>query len=115
MFDLEIRDKIAVITGGSDGLGRATAKLMALNGVKVVISGRRLEYLNDVAEKLSAETGGTVKAVQSDVCVAEDCNRLVSETVNHFGGIDISPVILILGLIFLQMVLSNLHRALITG
>ena len=47
--------------------------------------------------------------------ITEPALRPIRRVIPNFGGIDISPVILILGLIFLQMVLSNLHRALITG
>ena len=47
--------------------------------------------------------------------ITEPALRSIRRVIPNFGGIDISPVILILGLIFLQMVLSNLHRALITG
>ncbi len=47
--------------------------------------------------------------------ITEPALRPIRRVIPNFGGIDISPVILILGLIFLQMVLSNLHRALITN
>ena len=89
MFDLGLRDKVAIVTGGSDGLGRATAQRLASEGVKVVICGRREDYLRQAAGDLSDETGGMVHPVNADVTDAEDCARLVAETEAQFGGIDI--------------------------
>jgi len=89
MIDYGLAGKTAIVTGGSDGLGRATAKLLAAEGANVVICGRRADHLNDAANALSAETGGTVKAVQADVSTAAACSNLVAETVSAFGGVDI--------------------------
>ena len=49
MFDLGLRDKVAIVTGGSDGLGCATAQRLASEGAKVVICGRREDYLRQAA------------------------------------------------------------------
>ena len=54
MIDYGLTDKVAIVTGGSDGLGRATAKLLAAEGVKVVICGRREDYLKDAAKNAFA-------------------------------------------------------------
>ena len=89
MLDLGLDGKIAIITGGSDGLGRATAYRMASEGAKVVICGRRAEHLEQNAEALRNETGGTVLGVRADVCNADDCTNLIVETVKAFGGVDI--------------------------
>lgn len=89
MFDLGLTGKKALITGGSDGLGRATAARLAREGAAVVICGRRADYLSDAAAALSAETGGTVHAVTADVSKAEDCARLIDETGRLLGGLDI--------------------------
>lgn len=88
-MDLGLEGKIALVTGGSDGLGRATAHRLAAEGANVVICGRREDYLKQVAEELDAETTGEVVAVRADVSVAEDCENLVRETVKRFGGLDI--------------------------
>lgn len=88
-MDLGLEGKIAVVTGGSDGLGRATAHRLATEGANVVICGRREDYLAQVAEELNAETKGEVVAVRADVSVAEDCENLIRETVKRFGGLDI--------------------------
>jgi len=88
-MDLGLDGKIAIVTGGSDGLGRATAHRLAAEGANVVICGRREDYLAQVAEELNAETKGEIVAVRADVSVAEDCENLVRETVKRFGGLDI--------------------------
>ena len=89
MFDLEITGKKALITGGSDGLGRATAVRLAAEGAEVVICGRRADYLLAAATDIAAETGGQVHAVAADVSKAEDCARLMNETQARLGGLDI--------------------------
>ncbi len=89
MFRLGLEDKVAIITGGSDGLGRASAALLAAEGARVVICGRRKDHVEAVAKQLSAETGGAVLGVQADVTQLADCEALVSRTVEEFGGIDI--------------------------
>ena len=89
MFDLGLTGKRALVTGGSDGLGRATAHRLASEGARVVICGRRPDYLTAQAEAMAAETGGEVHAVQADVSRAEDCARLMDETTRLLGGLDI--------------------------
>ena len=89
MLDLGLDGKIAIITGGSDGLGRATAYRMASEGAKVVICGRRAEHLEQNAAALRNETGGAVLGVRADVCNVDDCTNLIVETVKAFGGVDI--------------------------
>ena len=89
MIDFGLRDKIAIVTGGSDGLGRATAEFFAREGAKVVICGRRVDHLKEAAKALSDTTGGDVRAVPADVSKADDCKNLVAETLKAFGGVDI--------------------------
>lgn len=89
MFDLELTGKVAVVTGGSDGLGRATAVRLAREGALVAICGRRADYLTEAAAQIADETGGTILPVTADVASAEDCTRLIGRTVEEFGGIDI--------------------------
>lgn len=89
MFDLGLDGRVALITGGSDGLGRATATRLAGEGCKVMICGRRADYLNDAAAAIAAQTGGAVAAHRADVAVAADIESLVAATVAEFGGIDI--------------------------
>ena len=89
MFDLGLSGRIALITGGSDGLGRATATRLAAEGSKVVICGRRADYLEDAAAAIRDETGGEVVAHRADVSDAADIEALVDATVDRFGGLDI--------------------------
>ena len=89
MFDMELNGKKAIVTGGSDGLGRATAHRLAQEGAEVVICGRRGEYLIEAADQLARETGGTVYAVQADVSKAEDCAALMERSLEKLGGLDI--------------------------
>src|SRR5258706_8888474 len=87
-MDLELKDKVAIVTGGTQGIGRATAIRLAREGARVVIAARGRERLDAVASEIRA-SGGTVAAVQADVGRTEDCERLVAEALKAFGRIDI--------------------------
>ncbi len=87
-MDLELKNKVAIVTGGSQGIGRATALRLAEEGAGVVIAARGRERLDQVALEIRAG-GGRVAAVQADVSRAEDCARLVAEAVKAFGRLDI--------------------------
>lgn len=87
-MELGLEGKIAIITGGSEGIGRAAAVGLAREGAQVVIGARRPEPLNEAAE-LIRQVGGEPLAVSMDVTSDEDCQRLVAETVDQFGGVDI--------------------------
>jgi short-subunit dehydrogenase len=81
----KLNGKVAVITGGNSGIGLATAKLLAKEGAKVVITGRRQSDL-DAAVK---EIGVNATAVQGDVTKIDDLDRLYAEVKQKFGHIDI--------------------------
>jgi 3-oxoacyl-[acyl-carrier protein] reductase len=87
-MDLELKDKVAIVTGGTQGIGRATAMRLAKEGARVVIAARGRERLDAVAAEIRA-SGGAVAAVQADVGKPADCERLVAEVVKAFGRIDI--------------------------
>jgi len=89
MIDYELKGKIAIVTGGSDGLGRATAKKLAQEGANVIICARREKNLMDAAKSISEETSGSVIGIQADVTSKNDCSMLINETIHHFGSIDI--------------------------
>ena len=80
--------KVAVITGGNGGVGEAIAKLFAGEGATVVISARRIEPLQAVADFISSK-GGTVLSVPTDISKPEDVANLITKTIEHFGKIDI--------------------------
>ncbi len=81
----KLRNKVAVITGGSSGIGLATAKEFINNGARVVIFGRGKQALEEAVKEL----GSNSFAVQGDVCKLSDLDKLFSETKSKFGGIDV--------------------------
>lgn len=89
MFDLGLTGRTALITGGSDGLGRATAHRLAVEGARVAICARRADHLGEVAAEIARETGGTVVPIAADVSKAADCAVMIERTTAEFGGLDI--------------------------
>ena len=85
---MKLKDKIAIITGGGTGIGRATAILFAKEGAKVVIVGRRLEPLVETIDLIKM-TGGIGFYFQGDVSKSNDVQKIVSETVQLYNKIDI--------------------------
>jgi len=81
----KLKNKVAVITGGSSGIGLATAKEFINNGARVVIFGRGKQALEEAVKGL----GSNSFAVQGDVCKLSDLDKLFSETKSRFGGIDV--------------------------
>ncbi len=82
------RDKVAIITGSSRGIGRATALEIARHGATVVLNGRNRERLEQ-ARRSMEEAGYRVLAVAGDVSSVEESERIIAETVKAFGRIDI--------------------------
>lgn len=80
--------KVAVITGGSQGIGLALARAYAREGAAVVISSRREDAIQKAAQDLRAG-GAKVVGVQADVAKREDAQRTIAAAVEHFGRIDI--------------------------
>jgi NAD(P)-dependent dehydrogenase (short-subunit alcohol dehydrogenase family) len=88
LFDLT--GKVALITGSSRGIGKASAEQMAEQGAKVVISSRKAGPCEEVAAAINAKHGeGTAIAVPANISSKEDLQRLVDETNKTFGKIDI--------------------------
>src|SRR5574341_1211933 len=88
-MDLGIQDKVGIVTGGSRGIGRETARCLLQAGVRVAICARTKEQLEKAREELTAETRGEVLAIVADTSAGGDIQRLVRETVDRFGGVDI--------------------------
>lgn len=82
-------NKVAIITGASSGIGRATALLFAAEGAAVVINARGERALNEVAATIR-DRGGRVHAVVGDVGLAHTHERLVQAAEERFGGLDIA-------------------------
>ena len=84
-----LKDKVAVVTGGGSGLGKAMTKYFLQLGAKVVITSRNLEKLKGTAKELEEETGGKVFCVQCDVRNWEEVEAMKDAAVKEFGQIDI--------------------------
>ncbi|OUL25091.1 3-oxoacyl-ACP reductase [Nostoc sp. RF31YmG] len=87
-MDLQLNGKVALVTAGSKGLGKATARQFAYEGTKVAICARS-ELVDKAAVEIESETGTQVLAVRADVTKPADIERVISTTVEKFGGLDI--------------------------
>lgn len=88
LFDLT--DKVAIVTGSSRGIGRAIAEEMAAHGARVVISSRKAEACQEVADAINGRHGeGTAIVVSANISSKDDLQRLADETRAQFGRIDI--------------------------
>ncbi|MAE95923.1 MAG: short-chain dehydrogenase [Deltaproteobacteria bacterium] len=83
-----LRDKTAIVTGIGPGMGRAIALAFAREGARLAIGARNEERLAAVAAEIEA-AGGEVIAVPTDISDRPQCQRLVEETVKHFGALDV--------------------------
>jgi len=83
-----LTDNVALVTGASSGIGRATAYAMAEAGASVVVTARRTERIEEVARRI-IETGGRAIAVTADVTREDDVDRLYHAAIEEFGRVDI--------------------------
>jgi 3-oxoacyl-[acyl-carrier protein] reductase len=88
-MDLGLAGKVALVTGASRGLGRAAAERLAAEGARVVLSARSAGTLGHAAAAVHAATGAQVRAIPADVTDPDDCDRVVAEAVDAFGGLDV--------------------------
>ena len=82
-------NKVALVTGASSGIGRATAIAFAREGAKVIVACRRQTEGEETVRLIEA-AGSVGKFVQTDVCRAVDVERMVSEAIKNFGQLDIA-------------------------
>lgn len=82
---MSLEGKVAIITGGSKGIGKATAVLFANEGAKVIITGRNEEDLKDTV----SQSNGEIEYLINDVSNEDDCKACVEHTVNKYGRVDI--------------------------
>lgn len=88
-MDLGLTGKVAVVTGGSVGIGLAVARGFAAEGVHLALCARNADRLAGVADTIRAEFGVKVLAVPADVAVAAETDRLVQAVQDEYGGADI--------------------------
>ncbi|NQW23619.1 MAG: SDR family oxidoreductase [SAR202 cluster bacterium] len=88
-MDLGLKGRVAIVGGGSKGLGRACADSLAQEGANLVICSRNLGELDRAAEEIRAATGVEVLTVAADLSQLADIQTLVKRTVDHFGRLDI--------------------------
>jgi 3-oxoacyl-[acyl-carrier protein] reductase len=88
-MDLELTGKVALVTAASKGLGRATATRLAAEGARVMISSRGEEQLAKTAAEIVEATGAQVEYCVADVADPADLTRLLAETEQRLGGVDV--------------------------
>src|SRR5258708_13693077 len=81
---LPLEGKVAVITGGTSGIGACTAEVVVANGAKVVIAGRR----QDRGEKLAGKLGDAASFISTDVSIEADVKAMIGHAVDRFGRLD---------------------------
>ena len=88
-MDLELKSKTAVVTGASIGIGRAIAKGLALEGVRVVAVARRKELLSQLAQEVQAAGGSAVIPMALDIVREDAAKKLAAAAIAELGGVDI--------------------------
>jgi 3-oxoacyl-[acyl-carrier protein] reductase len=88
-MDLGLKNKVALVTGSSRGLGYAAAYLLAKEGCRVAINGRDEGKVKAAAERVNKETGTQVEGFAGDASLPDVPEKLVKQTVEAFGGLDI--------------------------
>jgi len=88
-MELGLKERVAIVTGSSDGIGKAVALGLALEGAWVVICARRKNKLDETAREIQAFAKTQVLPVQADLTNQADISRLVKETYKEYGRIDI--------------------------
>ena len=82
-----MKEKVALITGASSGIGRATAEAFAAQGARLVVAARRQDELDSLVATIEAQ-GGQATAIRADVSVASDVERMVGHAIASFGRLD---------------------------
>lgn len=83
----EMKDKVALITGASSGIGRATAEAFAAKGARVALAARRQNELDSLVAEIE-DRGGKATAIKTDVSCAKDVEQMVSHALEVFGRLD---------------------------
>jgi len=88
-LELGLKGKVAIITGGSEGLGRATVERFARSGAKIAMCARRADVLDAAAKEIQKATGADILAMPTDVTKQDQCEKLVSAVIGRWGGVDV--------------------------
>lgn len=86
---LSLQGKVAIVTGGSRGLGKEMARSLAMAGADVCIASRTQSQLDETASWMKEQTGRDILAIPTDVQRSEQCDALIAGTVARFGRLDI--------------------------
>ncbi len=87
-MDLGLQGKVAVVTGGTDGIGKATALMLAREGARVALCSRRAEAVTKTVDDI-ARAGGEAFGLAADMSKAADIERFVNAVIERFGRVDI--------------------------
>ncbi len=88
-MDLGLKGNVANVTGGSEGIGRATAQSLGREGARVVVCARRIDVLERAAAEVAEATGAEIVPIPADMRNSTDVERLVNSAVQKFGRLDI--------------------------
>ncbi len=86
---IELKDKVALVTGGAQGIGLGIVKAFLEAGAKVALSDRNEEGLNKTTDELKGQFGDDIQGILADISMEDDIKRMVEETIERFGAIDI--------------------------
>ncbi len=87
---MDIKGKVVIVTGASSGIGEAAAREFGREGALVVLAARRVDKLESLAQEIkSLGTGASALVVQADLSKLEDIQKLVTQTIERFGRIDV--------------------------
>lgn len=85
---MNLKDKVSVVTGGSSGIGRTIASLLASNGARVIICARTIEDLRNTSEIIKTD-GGDCSYIKADISDEKEVNRLARKVLDRYGQVDI--------------------------
>src|SRR5262245_50928293 len=85
---MALSEKVVIVTGGGSGIGEASCQAFAREGAAVVVASRTLAKAEAVARSIT-KAHGTALALQVDVCQSADIQRMIAETIDRFGRVDV--------------------------